>query len=91
MYVLYYSLYLYYDIIMIFFVWYFWKVERIDEFVWRIKRFVKVSRVLVNGFFLVINNINIEIVYENKVNFVYSIFFGGLILNDEWYLLSICM
>lgn len=51
MYVLYYSLYLYYDIIMIFFVWYFWKVERIDEFVWRIKRFVKVSRVLVNGFF----------------------------------------
>lgn len=34
-------------------------------------------------FFLVINNINIEIVYENKVNFVYSIFFGGLILNDK--------
>lgn len=86
MYVLYYSLYLYYDIIMIFFVWFLksWKIEGLKDF-------VKVSRVLVNGFFLVINNINIEIVYENKVNFVYSIFFGGLILNDEWYLLSICM
>lgn len=88
---MYYIIVYIYVIIMIFFVWYFWKVERIDEFVWRIKRFVKVSRVLVNDFFLVINNINIEIVYENKVNFVYSIFFGGLILNDKWYLLSICM
>lgn len=46
MYVLYYSLYLYYDIIMIFFVWFLksWKIEGLKDF-------VKVSRVLVNGFF----------------------------------------
>lgn len=46
MYVLYYSLYLYYDIIMIFFVWSLksWKIEGLKDF-------VKVSRVLVNGFF----------------------------------------
>lgn len=90
MHVPYHSLHSCYDIITTPFVRYPWKVERIDEFVWRIKRFVKVSRVWAI-FFSVINNTNIEIVYENKANPVYSIFFGGLTLNDERHLLSTCM
>lgn len=86
MHVPYHSLHSCYDIITTQLVWSL-KSRKIEGS----KDFVKVSRVLANVFFSVINNTNIEIVYENKANPVYSIFFGGLTLNDERHLSSTCM
>lgn len=88
MHVPYHSLHSCYDIITTPFVRYPWKVERIDEFVWRIQRLAEFWPTV---FFSVIKHTNIEIVYENKTNPVYSIFFGGLTLNDERHLSSTCI